>query len=150
MRISGLCSRAPGNVYSAALTAGELADAAVEKFGKIKKLAQLTESCFKLRSRYAVKRGAAFKIIAHRQRLIEHAALEHDAELARYLRNVAVGIVAAYDDAAAVGLELAAHDGYGRALSGSVDAEKGEKLAAPHMKRKIAYGLYAAEAFIQM
>ena len=35
-------------------------------------------------------------------------------------------------------------------FSGTVDAEEGEKLAAPHMKRKIAYGLYAAEAFIQM
>ena len=48
-----------------------------------------------------------------------------------------------------LGAEAAEHfDGGG--LSGSVDAEKGEKLAAPHMKRKIAYGLYAAEAFIQM
>ena len=139
-----------GNVYPAALTAGELADAAVKKLGKLKKLAQLTEPFFKLRARYAVKRGAAFKIIAHRQRLIKHTALEHDAELARYLRNVAVGIVAAYDDAAAVGLELAAHDGYGCALSGAVDAKECKKLAAPHMKRKIAYGLYAAEAFIQM
>lgn len=93
-----------GNVYPASLTAGELADSAVEKIRKVEKPGKLAQPRLECPARYAVQRRAAFKIIAHRQRLIQHTALEHDAEPARYLGNILIRVKAGDLHAAAVGL----------------------------------------------
>ena len=139
-----------GNVYPAALAAGELAYAAVKQVGKIEKLTQLPEPILERFARYAVQRRAAFEIIAHRQRLIQDAALEHDTEPARYPGNVLIRIEAGDLHAAAVGLQLAAHDGDGGRFACAVYAEKGEQLAGADVKGQVIDGLHAAESFIKM
>ena len=58
-------------------------------------------------------------------------------------------ILAAYDDAARILAELAAHYGYRGRFARSVHAEEGKKLALLHMKREIPHGLDIAEGFVQ-
>ena len=143
-----LVQQGAGNVYPAALTAGELAYASVEQVLEIEKPCKLVKPFVKCPAGYAVQRGAAFEVFAHRERFVEHAALKHDSKPAGYLGNVLAGIERADLNAAAVGFQLTAHDGYGGALSGTVYAEEGKQLALTHIERQVAHRVHIPERLV--
>ena len=63
---------------------------------------KLRKSFFKITAAYSVKRGAAFKVVAHGKLFVEHAVLENNAELRLYFAAVFVGIHAVNHNTAGV------------------------------------------------
>lgn len=69
-----------GDVGSAALAAGELADRAAQQRLQLQQLIQRFQPFAERLPGDAVKRGAAAQVVEHGQRLVERGILEYDAE----------------------------------------------------------------------
>ena len=99
-----------GDIYSAALTARQLSDLALKQSADIKDHAQLINAAAQLTAPYAVKCGAAFKVVCDAELFIQHGILKNNAQFPLYTLNIGVNIGTAYFHSAAVFFKLAADD----------------------------------------
>jgi hypothetical protein len=136
-----------GDVYSSALAARKLAERALYKIAEIEHFGKLRYARLRRRTRDAVERGAAEKVIVDTQRAVKRGALENHAERALYFIPAASERAAVYGDAAAIAREHTAENVYRGGFSRAVNTEKSEKLAFAHAKADAVYRLYLAEAF---
>ena len=146
----GFVQQCSGNVDSAALTAGELAQRAVYYILEVKQFRKLLKAFFEGFARDSVKRGATAQILLYCQLLIEHTALEHNAKLSGNVLHAGINTFAADLNTAAVLFELPADNRNRSRFACSVHAEEGEKLALLYMKGKVIHGVNFAEGLVQI
>ena len=140
----------PGDVDAPPLSAGELAQRALEQVAEVQKLRKLVEPLRKFPSGDAVQRRAAGEVVPHRQAPVQRGALEHHAQLAPQLLIARVQLGSADAHAAAVPLELTADDVDGGGLARAVHAQKGEQLSLPNLKAQVLHRLHVAEALAEL
>ena len=128
-----------GNVNTATLTSRKLTDGAVKKPTDIEKLAKLGKAGLKGGTDDPVEGGAALKVLTDGQGLIKDGVLEDNAEITARSIGILVKIDAVDAHGTAVTGQLAAKNGYRRALPCTVDAEEGEELSTVNAERDIVH-----------
>ena len=95
-------------------------------------------------ARYAVKRSAHGKVVAHGQPVVEYGFLKDYADAPLDFVRRAIEVIAAYLHPSAVFAENGAQNVNRGALSRAVHAQKGEQAAALNRKRNAVHGAHFA------
>ena len=137
-------------INSSSLSSGQLADRSPKQVFKIEQLRKLRKPFREILSRYAVKRGATFQIVADGKCAVQSGILKHNAYLLFDFAAVFLNVFSAHENLPAVLFELTADYGNRRRFSRSVHAEKGEKLSLFHPQRQVGNGFHLSEGLAQM
>ena len=135
-----------GDVDPPPLSARQLAERAFQKPVQGKKGRKLFQPRGVLPARKPVQPRAETQVVGDGKFPVQDAILKDDADFG--LRGGASDFgVPVHDHFAVVLVQHAAEDIDRRALARAVDAEKGEKLPFPHLKRQIVHRFDVAEIF---